>query len=70
MMLRHIKPGTPEWEDAVDVNGAGFEPLTPEELVKLRRIISLEEMTMGMPGVPWLLPSVRPARPANLQRVR
>ena len=58
MMLRHIEPGTPEWQDALGEDAA-FERLTPEEIVRLRRLISLEEATMGMPSVRWPVPERR-----------
>lgn len=52
MTLRHIRPGTPDWQDAVEEGLRGGEKLTPEELYKLRQILAMEQ-TMGMPS-PWL----------------
>jgi len=39
MQLRHIRPGSLEWQDAkVDEEEKGFERLTPEEIVHLRQL--------------------------------
>jgi hypothetical protein len=51
MTLRHIRPGTPDWHDAVEEGLKGSERLTPEEMYKLRQILAMEQ-TMGMPS-PW-----------------
>lgn len=55
MTLRHIKPRTPEWQDAVETveeNFLGHEGLDPEKLYKLRQILAMEQALMGMPS-PW-----------------
>lgn len=55
MTLRHIRPGTQDWHDAVEeeLSGGlkGGEKLTPEEMYRLRQILAMEQ-TMGMPS-PW-----------------
>jgi hypothetical protein len=39
MQLRHIRPGSLEWQDAkIDEGGQGFERLTPEETERLRKL--------------------------------
>jgi hypothetical protein len=39
MQLRHIRPGSLEWQDAkIDWNEQGFERLTPEEIIRLRKL--------------------------------
>ena len=39
MQLRHIRPGSLEWQDAkVDENEQGTARLTPEEITRLRRL--------------------------------
>jgi len=39
MQLRHIRPGSLEWLDAqTDEVDQGFERLTPEETVRLRKL--------------------------------
>jgi hypothetical protein len=41
MQLRHIRPGSLEWQDAkVDEQGQGqgVEQLTPEEIIRLRKL--------------------------------
>lgn len=39
MQLRHIRPGSLEWQDAkVDEDEQGFERLTPEEISRLREL--------------------------------
>jgi hypothetical protein len=43
MQLRHIRPGSLEWQDAkVDEQGQGqgqgVEQLTPEEVIRLRKL--------------------------------
>jgi hypothetical protein len=39
MQLRHIRPGSLEWQDAkVDESEAEFERLTPEEIIHLRKL--------------------------------
>ncbi|MDX2020359.1 MAG: hypothetical protein SF187_08955 [Deltaproteobacteria bacterium] len=53
MNLRHIRPGTPDWQDAVEEGLRGSERLNPEELYKLRQILAMEQTLMGMPS-PWL----------------
>ena len=46
MQLRHIRPGTLEWQDAVVEEGAqGTDRLTPEEISRLRALS--EEKTMA-----------------------
>jgi hypothetical protein len=36
MQIRHIRPGSLEWNDAVSEEPNTTESLTPEELIKLR----------------------------------
>jgi hypothetical protein len=36
MQLRHIRPRSVDWYDAVDDDARGFERLSPEETSKLR----------------------------------
>jgi len=36
MQIRHIRPGSLEWNDAIGKEANETEPLTPEELTKLR----------------------------------
>jgi hypothetical protein len=36
MQLRHIRPRSIDWVDAMDEGGRGWEKLAPEELTKLR----------------------------------
>jgi hypothetical protein len=39
MQLRHIRPGSLEWQDAkIDEVEAGGERLTPEEIIRLRNL--------------------------------
>ena len=39
MQLRHIRPGSLEWQDAqTDEGGKVFERLTPEEIEHLRKL--------------------------------
>jgi len=39
MQLRHIRPGTLEWQDAkAEEVDRGFERLTPEEITNLRKL--------------------------------
>jgi len=39
MQLRHIRPGSLEWQDAkIDEGGQGVERLTPEETEHLRKL--------------------------------
>jgi hypothetical protein len=39
MQLRHIRPGSLEWQDAkVEEVGQGAEKLTPEEMEHLRKL--------------------------------
>ena len=39
MQLRHIRPGSLEWLDARgEVLDQGFERLTPEEIIHLRKL--------------------------------
>ena len=39
MQIRHIRPGSLEWQDAnVDAIDEGFERLTPEEISHLRKL--------------------------------
>jgi hypothetical protein len=39
MQLRHIRPGSLDWQDAqTDEVDQGFERLTPEETVHLRKL--------------------------------
>lgn len=55
MTLRHIKPKTPEWHDAVETveeTFLGQTALDPEKLYKLRQILAMEQALMGMPS-PW-----------------
>ena len=52
MTLRHIRPGTPDWHEAVEEGLRGSERLNPEELYKLRQILAMEHTLMGMPS-PW-----------------
>lgn len=60
MTLRHIKPRTPEWQDALEPKGKGFAEegflghpgLNAEDLYKLRQILAMEQALMGMPS-PW-----------------
>ncbi|MCG5052671.1 MAG: hypothetical protein KA712_06900 [Myxococcales bacterium] len=53
MTLRHIKPRTPDWEDAVEEGtSTGAQVLTPDEMYKLRQMVAMEQVLMGMPS-PW-----------------
>ena len=36
MQLRHIRPGSLEWNDAIESTPKIEEGLTPEEIIKLR----------------------------------
>ena len=39
MQIRHIRPGSLEWQDAKgEVIDPGFERLTPEETIRLRKL--------------------------------
>ncbi len=39
MQLRHIRPGSLEWQDAkLDEVDQGIERLTPEEIIRLRKL--------------------------------
>jgi hypothetical protein len=39
MQLRHIRPGSLEWQDAkIDEGDKGSERLTPEETARLRKL--------------------------------
>ena len=59
MTLRHIKPKTPEWQEATgsvratrEESFLGQTRLDPEKLYKLRQILAMEQALMGMPS-PW-----------------
>jgi hypothetical protein len=39
MQIRHIRPGSLEWQDAKgEENNQGVERLTPEEIIHLRKL--------------------------------
>ena len=39
MQIRHIRPGSLDWQDAKgEVIDRGFERLTPEEILRLRKL--------------------------------
>jgi hypothetical protein len=39
MQLRHIRPGSVDWQDAkVEDREHGFEKLSPEEIIRLRKL--------------------------------
>ena len=58
MTLRHIKPRTPEWQDALEEKSvqeedvSGLAEVRDRDLYKLRQILALEQSLMGMPS-PW-----------------
>jgi len=50
MQLRHIRPGSLEWQDALaEEVTQGTDRLTPEEISRLRAL-SDEEKTASLPG--------------------
>ncbi len=43
MQLRHIRPGSVDWEDAlVEDDAGGYARLSPEEKLKLQAITAIE----------------------------
>jgi len=48
MVIRHIRPGSDEWSECLGENDNDTR-LTPEEQLKLRRLLALESTSMGMP---------------------
>ncbi len=48
MVIRHIRPGSDEWSECLGENDNDTH-LTPEEQLKLRRLLALESVSMGMP---------------------
>lgn len=50
MTLRHIRPRSSEWYEALLADDAqAFDQLAPEQVVKLRCILEAETATLGMP---------------------
>ena len=57
MTLRHIKPRTPEWQEALESElrqevFSARPKLSTTDLYHLRQILELEEELLGMPS-PW-----------------
>jgi hypothetical protein len=48
MVIRHIRPGSDEWSECLGENDNDTR-LTPEEQLKLKRLLALESASMGMP---------------------
>lgn len=47
--LRHIRPRSMEWYEALLEDEGGFDRLEPEQLTKLRNMLEAEHATLGMP---------------------
>ncbi len=48
--LRHIRPRSMEWYEALlEDDVQGFDRLEPEQLTKLRDMLEAERTTIGMP---------------------
>jgi hypothetical protein len=54
MVLRHIRPGTIEWDECTEETEDAYK-LTPEEVVRLRYMLMVEKASLGMP-----LPDFKP----------
>jgi hypothetical protein len=59
MQLRHIRPGTVDWNDAINEGrDANLARLSPEEVLKLRAVLAVE----GEPEKEARLRTRRPLR--------
>jgi hypothetical protein len=67
MQIKHIRPGTLEWSEAVDGEVTELrEVVDPEEALRLRRVAELERMTgpLDTPAMVWRIGGR--ARPSSL----
>ncbi len=50
MQLRHIHPRSVEWYDSIlEQDGRDFDRLSPEEKLKLRALVAVEQTAMRPP---------------------
>jgi hypothetical protein len=61
--LRHIRPRSMEWYEALLEDDQAFDRLEPEQVTRLRNMLEAEQMTIGMPPLAPRRADTGPAHP-------